>query len=104
MGLGDHPETFLLMALCCNLSPSWLKVGGGGPFDYFVSPSPKNLVLGIFSLGQDYWVRTWGLLGRGTGDLDLGLTILHFISPPLSHLDIQEDKPDEKKNLHLNYP
>ena len=32
MGLGDHPETFLLKALCCQSAPSWLKVmcGGGG--------------------------------------------------------------------------
>ena len=28
------------------------------PCDYCVSPSPKNEVLGIFSLGQDFWVRT----------------------------------------------
>ena len=35
-------------------------------YDFSVSPSPKNWVLGIFRLGQDFWVRTWGLLGRGT--------------------------------------
>ena len=29
MGLGDHPETFLLKALCCQPPPSALKVGGG---------------------------------------------------------------------------
>ena len=29
MGRGDHPETFLLKALCCHIPPSWLKVGGG---------------------------------------------------------------------------
>ena len=29
MGLGDHPETFLLKALCCQSPPSWLKVMGG---------------------------------------------------------------------------
>ena len=29
MGRGDHPETFLLKALCCHRSPSWLKVMGG---------------------------------------------------------------------------
>ena len=28
MGLGDHPKTFLLKALCCQATPSWLKVGG----------------------------------------------------------------------------
>ena len=33
-----------------------------------------------------------------------GNEILHFISTPLSNFDIQEDKPDEKKNLHLKYP
>ena len=45
---------------------SWGWGGVGGPCDYCVSSSPKNWVLGIFSLGQDFWVRTWGLLGRGT--------------------------------------
>ena len=29
MGLGDHPKTFLLKALCCKSAPSWLKVVGG---------------------------------------------------------------------------
>ena len=28
MGLGDHPKTFLLKALCCQPPPSWVKVGG----------------------------------------------------------------------------
>ena len=28
MGLGDHPETFLLKALCCQIAPSWVKVMG----------------------------------------------------------------------------
>ena len=42
---------------------------GGGPCDYCVSPSPKNWVLGIFSLGQDL-----GTFGTGDSDLDLGLT------------------------------
>ena len=28
MGLGDHPETFLLKALCCQSAPSLLKVMG----------------------------------------------------------------------------
>ena len=26
MGLGDHPKTYLLKALCCESTPSWLKV------------------------------------------------------------------------------
>ena len=26
MGRGDHPKTFLLKALCCQITPSWLKV------------------------------------------------------------------------------
>ena len=30
MGLGDHPKTFLLKALCCQSPPSPLKVRGGG--------------------------------------------------------------------------
>ena len=30
MGLGDHPKTFLLKALCCQCPPSWVKVVGGG--------------------------------------------------------------------------
>ena len=28
MGQGDHTETFLLKALCCQSTPSWLKVMG----------------------------------------------------------------------------
>ena len=28
MGLGDHPKTYLLKALCCESTPSWLKVVG----------------------------------------------------------------------------
>ena len=40
-------------------------------------PSPKNWVLGIFRLGQNFWVRTWGLLGWGDSDLDLGLKIVN---------------------------
>ena len=28
IGRGDHPKTFLLKALCCQNTPSWLKVGG----------------------------------------------------------------------------
>ncbi len=30
MGRGDHPETCLLKALCCQSPPALLKVGGGG--------------------------------------------------------------------------
>ena len=30
LGRGDHPETFLLKALFCQSTPSWLKVLGGG--------------------------------------------------------------------------
>ena len=44
--------------------------GVGGPCDYCVSPSPKNWVLGIFRLGQDFWDRTWD---RWDGGLGLGL-------------------------------
>ena len=29
LGRGDHPETFLLKALFCQSTPSWLKVMGG---------------------------------------------------------------------------
>ena len=29
LGRGDHPETFLLKALFCQSTPSWLKVRGG---------------------------------------------------------------------------
>ena len=50
MGLGDHPETFLLKALCCQSAPSWLKVIGGwsGPCDYCVS---QVLIIGDWGLG-----------------------------------------------------
>ena len=48
MGLGDHPETFLLKALCCNLSPSPLKVGGGwvggGPGHFTVSTGTVSIL------------------------------------------------------------
>ena len=27
-GRGDHPKTFLLVALFCQSTPSWLKVRG----------------------------------------------------------------------------
>ena len=29
VGRGDHPKTFLLKALFCQSTPSWLKVRGG---------------------------------------------------------------------------
>ena len=53
MGRGDHPKTFLLKALCCQITPSWLKlkvvdVGGLGgsrlkhlittPYDFMLRP------------------------------------------------------------------
>ena len=39
MGLGDHPKTFLLKALCCQSAPSPLKVvGGGGGGGGWVAP------------------------------------------------------------------
>ena len=43
---------------------------GGGPCDYCVSPSPKNWVLGIFNLGQDFGS---GLGNRWDRRLGLGL-------------------------------
>ena len=39
MGRGDYPKTFLLKALFCQSTPSWLKVvggGGGGPGHFTV--------------------------------------------------------------------
>ena len=43
-------------------------MGGGGPCDYCVSPSPKNWVFGFFRLGPDLgsgfgacWTGDWGL-------------------------------------------
>ena len=73
MGRGDQSKTFLLLALFCWSTPSWLKVGGGvggggGPCDYCVSPSPKNWVFGFFRLGL-----TLDLGPVGTGDWGLGL-------------------------------
>ena len=49
MGLGDHPETFLLKALCCQSAPSWVKVGGwwgavGGPGHYTVSTGTVSIL------------------------------------------------------------
>ena len=49
MGLGEHPETYLLKALCCQTSPSWLKVmGGWWPRALYC----HLLGLGVLSLSQ----------------------------------------------------
>ncbi len=55
LGQGDHSKTSLLLALFCWTTPEWLKVEGwmgwwlvGGPCDYCVSPSPKNLGFCVF--------------------------------------------------------
>ena len=55
---------------------------GGGPFEYCVTPTPKNWDLGIFKLGQtfgsgqgDCWDRGLGLgLGLDNKGLDTFLT------------------------------
>ena len=47
MGLGDHPKTFLLKALCCRATPSWLKVVGwvvGGPGHFTVSTGTVSIL------------------------------------------------------------
>ena len=50
MGLGDHPETFLLKALCSQGSPSWVKVIGG----WVVAPGILLSALGLGSLDSQF--------------------------------------------------
>ena len=39
----------------------------------------KDYPISLFSLSlYELWVRIWGLLGQGIGDLDSGLTILYL--------------------------
>ena len=52
-----------------------------GPYDYCVSHSPKNWVLGFFKLGLDLGSNLLGPFGTGDRDLDLGLTkVLNFLN------------------------
>ena len=53
--------------------------------DYCVSPSPKNWVLGIFSLDQDL-----GTVGMGDSDLDSGLTIESYLKVKASYILINQ--------------
>ena len=46
---------------------NWWWVVGGGPYDYCVSPIPKNCVFGFQNLGP-VWTR----------DLDLGLRLIEI--------------------------
>ena len=50
MGLGDHPETFLQKALCCQTAPSWLKVRGGGWWEVAHEILLSALGLGVVSI------------------------------------------------------
>ena len=65
MSQGGHFEPLLLLGLFYQSTPSCLKVmggvGGGGPCDFCVSPSPFGLDFGDF------------------GTSDSGLTIKHFL-------------------------
>ena len=61
MSQGGHSEPLLLLELFYQSAPSCLKVmGGGGPCDYSVSPSPFGLDFGTLDFGT----------------LDFGLTIV----------------------------
>ena len=94
MGKGDHSKTFLPIALYCWSTPSWLKVRGGGGGMIIVSAPVQidnNWVFGFFRLGLNLGVRTWGLLGQGIGDLDLGLAIQAFTK----HLPVSESQDED---------
>ena len=56
MGLGDHPETFLQKALCCQPPPSALKVmgGGGGGGGWVVACEILLSALGLGSLDSRF--------------------------------------------------
>ena len=72
MSQGGHSEPFLLLALFYQSTPSCLKVMGGGPCDFSVSPSPFGLDFGTLDFGTS----------------DLGLTIK------------VPKKKERKKDLH----
>ena len=48
MGQGDHPKTFQLKALCCQDTPSWLKVVGGRRWRWVVA---NEILLSALGLG-----------------------------------------------------
>ena len=57
MGRGDHPETYLLKALCCQSAPSWLKVrwwvGGGWPWGLYCHL--LELGVGVLSISHSHF-------------------------------------------------
>ena len=74
MGIGDHSETVLLLALFDQSTPSWIKVigwcgGGGGVVAHVIlvsalGPNPSFSFLGglLFNLGlvgTGAWTWTW---------------------------------------------
>ena len=80
----QEPESMLgvmggAQSLCCR-SQSLCQ-----SCDYCVSPSPKNWVLGIFSLDQDL-----GTVGMGDSDLDSGLTIESYLKVKASYILINQ--------------
>ena len=53
MGLGDHPETFLLKALCSQPPPSWSKVVGGWVGGGWVGGQDKQLHGRTFTVSDE---------------------------------------------------
>ncbi len=74
MGRGDHPETFLLKALCCQITASWLKVRGGG---------------------GGWWPRALycHLLGLGIGVLSISLFPISIFPFPIPNSHLQFPSP-----------
>ena len=78
MGQGDHSETFLLLALFDQSTPSWIKVigWGGGWVAHVIlvsalGPNPS------FFLFWGTFIQLGGLLGQGPG-LGLGPGLDNF--------------------------
>ena len=71
VGRGDHPKTFLLKALFCQSTPSWLKVRGGWSSRVCWCEQSGMLVAHVILVSaQVLLVLT---LGLWTSDFGLGL-------------------------------
>ena len=77
LGRGDHPETFLLKALFCQSTPSWLKVRGGWSSRVCWCEQSGMLVAHVILVSaQVLLVLT---LGLWTSDLGLTINRVYFI-------------------------
>ena len=69
MGIGDHSETVLLLALFDQSTPSWIKVigwggGGGGVVAHVILVSALGPNPSFFPFLGDFY-STWGPVGTG---------------------------------------